>query len=190
MKSRRCKKLWTCRKTARDEWDCTSRCNGDDRETPTSSLPCKTVVAGSIRRTVRQNHSAGSVGGPNRPAGSCLHYSAYHSLCFSCGARGRSVGRWRAAWRREQVGIETDASLFSDDVGSVDTNVSRNDCVGLCFVWLRVIYMIAPLRTVLILSNEKLFPECGCDLSSHVVIRSDIWTVINYRAGHFLHCNK
>lgn len=54
--------------------------------------PCQTVIAGCIRRTVRQNHSAGSVGGCNRSAGSCLHYSVGHSLCFSCGARGRSVG--------------------------------------------------------------------------------------------------
>jgi hypothetical protein len=73
--------------------------------------PRQTVIAGCIRRMVRQNHSAGSVGGCNRPAGSCLRYSVCHSLCFSCGASGRSVGR-RAAGRREQVGIETDTGLF------------------------------------------------------------------------------
>jgi len=127
--------------------------------------PGQTVDAGCIRRTVRQNHSAGSVGGCNRSAGSCLHYSVGHSLCFNCSARGRSVGRWRAAGRREQLGIETDAGLFIDDFGSVDTNVSRKDCVGLCFVRLRVIYMITPLQTVLILSNKKLFPERDCDIS-------------------------
>jgi hypothetical protein len=46
----------------------------------------------------------------------------------------RTVGRWRAAGRREQVGIETDTGLFNDDVGSVDTNVSKRDWVDLCFV--------------------------------------------------------
>jgi hypothetical protein len=32
----------------------------------------------------------------------------------------RTVGRWRAAGRREQVEIETDAGFFNDDVGSVN----------------------------------------------------------------------
>ena len=46
----------------------------------------------------------------------------------------RTVGRWRTAGRREQGGIETDTGLFNDDVGSVDTNVSRRNCVDVCFV--------------------------------------------------------
>ena len=46
------------------------------------------------------------------------------------GEDGWSVGA--PLGRREQVVIETDTGLFDDDVGSVDTTVSRRDCVTLC----------------------------------------------------------
>lgn len=55
-------------------------------------------------------------------------------LQLRCERTVRCVGRWRAAGRREQVATETDTGLFNGDYGSVDTNVSRMDCVGLCFV--------------------------------------------------------
>jgi hypothetical protein len=68
------------------------------------------------------------------PAHVCTTRSA--TVCASAAVRedGPLVGRWRAAGRREQVATETDTGLFNGDYGSVDTNVSRMDCVGLCFV--------------------------------------------------------
>ena len=152
--------------------------------------PCHTAIAGCIRRTVREHHDTGGVGGCSRCYLLCLHRLPQCEPQLRCE---RLVGRFAGGWLKHTC-VARRASqcywasrliqkLLQVYVATVG-GVSREKCVGFLFRLMLHDYTIAGNRVSSIyrVFQERIVLFCpGGTLN---------WTLINYRDVYFLYYRR